>query len=123
MRNWVVFLLTMAALGCTPPAPPLPAPDHVYTTRGRIERLQDRTDDHVRILHEAIPEFVGVDGAVTGMGSMTMPFTIAEGVSLAGAGPGSKVAFTFESRWAGPVPLLVTSLKLLPAQTELTLAK
>jgi Cu/Ag efflux protein CusF len=116
------FLLLAVCLfsACTSPAP-LPPADHAYTTRGVVERLPGRNDEHVMILHEAIGDFVGMDGKPASMASMSMPFAVADGVSLAGVDVGTKVEFTFEVRWSGGEPLLVIALSPLPEDTRLEL--
>ena len=97
----------------------MPPADHEYSTRGVIERLAGRDDDRIMILHETIPDFVGIDGEAAPMHAMVMPFALAPGVSLGGAGVGAKLSFTFEVRWSGGEPLLITKLKQLPADTNL----
>ena len=90
-----------------------------YETRGVVERLAARNDPTMMILHEAIPDFVGIDGKASTMESMSMPFEVAGDVSTAGVKVGSKVAFTFEVRWESGPPLLITKLKVLPDGAEL----
>lgn len=89
----------------TPDAAAPPENLQVYTVRGEIEALPSETTD-LRIHHEAIPEFIGPDGTVQGMQSMTMAFWPPQGLSLedarikdldlTGLAPGDKVSFTFE---------------------------
>lgn len=122
MRVCSLFVVLVVLVGCDRASPPLPPADHVYRTRGVVERLPSRNDDQMMILHEEIPGFVGVDGEVVPMRSMSMPFVVAEGVSTAGTEVGSKIAFTFEVRWAEGQPLLLTQLAHLPGTTELDLA-
>ena len=120
MRRFLLLIPALLMAACSQTSGPKLAPaDHVYETRGVIERLQDRSDERLMILHEEIPDFVGFDGKVAPMGSMTMPFQVGPGVSVSGLAVGSKVAFTFELRWRGPVDLLITSLEILPEDTQL----
>jgi len=93
-----------------------------YTVRGEIVSLPGpggRGAFDVR--HEAIPDFRSSDGEVVGMGSMTMPFPLAEGLSLDGFAVGDKIEFTLEVNWdpeATP-PQRVTRVQKLPAETDL----
>ena len=125
-------VLSAAVVGCSDPAAPEPTTPtfaEVYTTRGIVERLPDpqRVGSDLHIQHEQIPEFVGRDGQVVGMRSMTMPFpTLAPDVSLDGLAVGDKVRFTFGVTWSqgttGRVPTwTVTHIEELPPDTELDL--
>lgn len=122
MRSWMILVLVALVVGCES-APPLPPADHTYETRGMVERLQARNDPRLMILHEEIPDFVGIDGNVAAMHSMSMEFGVAPDVSTAGLAVGTKIAFTFEVRWEGGEPLLITKLETLPADTKLDLTK
>jgi Cu/Ag efflux protein CusF len=51
--------------------------------------------------------------------SMTMPFPVAEGVSLEGIAPGDAVEFTFEVTWQPRAGYRVTEIHELPAGTEI----
>ncbi|MGE5237041.1 MAG: copper-binding protein [Acidobacteriota bacterium] len=95
-----------------------PAPD-VYTVRGVIERLPapDEPDKSLYIHHAPIPGFRDEHGKVVGMMSMTMPFPVAAGVSLAGITPGDPVEFTFTVTWRGHAGYQVTKIDRLPAGT------
>lgn len=115
-----LFVLVLgAALACTNGgtgggADDPEAPAHRYTVNGEIVALPDParpdgTDLYLR--HEAIPDFVGVDGATVGMEAMTMGFPLASGVDLAGLEVGDAVVFDFEVRWQGSPPLQVTRVE------------
>lgn len=96
--------------------------DQSYTVRGEVVAPPDRERRGVRQLrvrHEAIPDFVGFDGEVVGMASMTMPFPVAPDVSLEGVEPGDPVELTFEVRWEGSPPLRIVGLRKLPPGTAL----
>jgi Cu/Ag efflux protein CusF len=69
---------------------------HQYTVRGEIVSRPTETDPDTELLvrHEMIPDFRGQGGHL-GMNSMTMPFPIAEALSLDSFAPGDKVALTF----------------------------
>ena len=71
--------------------------------------------------HEAMPGFVGIDGEVVGMESMTMPFPVGEGVELDGVEVGDKVGFTLEVEWEGDPPYRITRVEELGAETVLDL--
>lgn len=76
------------------------SPDvHRYVVRGTIRQLPSKPGGELFIRHEPIPDYVNRDGKVVGMHAMTMPFWIAEGVSLDEFASGDRVEFTFESRW------------------------
>jgi Cu/Ag efflux protein CusF len=77
-----------------------PAPPETYEIAGEVVRLPAAGDRQIVVKHEAIPGFKDESGKVVGMEAMTMPFAVAEGVSLDGLAPGDKVEFTLEVRWA-----------------------
>ncbi len=96
--------------------------DQTYTARGEITAVPDGTGgagDHLRIRHEAIPDFVGYDGDVVGMASMTMPFPAADDVETDDLEVGDKIEFTFEMDWDGSPPYQIVELRRLPPDTEL----
>ena len=95
-----------------------PAPD-VYRTQGVVEKLpQPGGPDHaIYIRHAAIPEYRDETGAVVGMGTMTMPFPLARGVSIADLAPGDPVAFTFAVTWKPRSGYEITEIRELPAST------
>jgi Cu/Ag efflux protein CusF len=75
------------------------------------------------VYHEPIDNFVGADGKVVGMGTMTMPFPLAKGVSLEGLSVGDIVEVTFEVRWKSHPRTQTTKVVKLPAGTELHFGK
>jgi Cu/Ag efflux protein CusF len=93
----------------------------IYETRGVVVRVPDPADplSNLAIRHEAIDDFRSIDGEVVGMGSMSMPFPLADGVELGAIAPGDKVAFTLEVEWEGEPPYRVSRIEKLPAETEL----
>jgi Cu/Ag efflux protein CusF len=121
-------LLTLAlAAGCGGPGEPpnddptVDPPDQTYTVRGEVRGLP-RKGDHprqIRVRHEPVPDFVGFEGDVVGMASMTMPFPLADSVDLDDVEEGDKVEMTFEVRWEGSPPIQVVELHELPADTPL----
>jgi hypothetical protein len=70
-----------------------------YTVRGRIVQLpqEDIPTSQFLVHHEPIPSFVSA-GQVVGMNEMTMPFPLAESVSLEGFFVDDIVELTFEVR-------------------------
>ncbi len=96
-----------------------------YTVRGEVVAVPGGggPTDQLRIRHEAVPDFVGIDGDVVGMASMTMPFPTADGVDVASLAPGDKVEFTLEVRWEGTPGYRISALHKLPPDTELELDK
>jgi len=69
----------------------------LYVVRGEVRGLPDPANPatELTIRHESIAHFRGPGGRL-GMNTMTMPFPVAEGVSLEGIGVGDAVEFTFE---------------------------
>lgn len=102
-------------------AAPADPPDQTYTVRGEVAGLpqEGEATRQLRVHHESVPGFVGFEGEVVGMASMTMPFPLADSVDLAGVEVGDKVEMTFEVRWEGSPPLTVVALRELPAGTVL----
>jgi Cu/Ag efflux protein CusF len=111
----VLVATTLAACGgkTTPPAA------DVYTARGVVEKLPqvNGPDKEIYIHHAAIPGFRDEHGKVVGMMSMTMPFPVTAGVSLAGIAPGDPVEFTFTVAWKEPAGYRIVRLHRLPAGT------
>jgi len=134
-RPWraAVAVLALVVAGCAAdraergaaPADSEPAGADVatYDLRGVVLALPDpaRPRAGMRIRHEAIDDFAGIDGEVVGMDSMTMVFPLAEGVGVGGIEVGDPIAFTFEVEWEGEPPYRITHLEELPPGTELEL--
>jgi Cu/Ag efflux protein CusF len=95
--------------------------DATYDVRGQVVDVPREGRGDLTVHHETIAEFRDRDGKPSEMESMTMPFAVAPGVSLAGIAPGDKVEMTFEVRWEGIVPLRVVALRELPESTALAL--
>ena len=106
-----VLCLSAAMLtACKPSNPTPPAPQNtVYDLRGVIERLGTNQSPRELIIHHE---------ASKDMDSMSMPFSIAEGVSLNGLAVGDKVSFRVEAD-AKTDSERVTKLEKLPADTVL----
>jgi len=94
---------------------------HVYEVRGVIQELPDPQDplSGLYIRHEAIDDWVGMDGEVQPMDAMTMPFPVAEDVTFEGIAIGDKVTFTLEVNYDADPAVQVTEMTRLPEDTEL----
>ncbi len=103
--------------GCSRKAPVSVA--DVFTVRGIVERLPqaEGPDRDLYIHHAPIPNFRDEHGKVVGMMSMTMPFPVADDVSLAGIAPGDPVEFAFAISWKQPAGYQVIRIHKLPAGT------
>ena len=93
----------------------------IYTVRGRVDVLPTDAEPRMQIYHEEIPDFVNIEGEVSGMAAMSMPFGVAEGVSLEGLEAGDFIEFTFEVDWDTDDRLRVTAIDELPEDIELEL--
>jgi hypothetical protein len=128
------FVLSALALSaaCGAPAPDTEAENPTdstepsgdsYTVRGLVEEVPEagHAEARLRIRHEAIPDFKGMDGEVWpgGMESMTMSFAVADGVSLEGISAGDKVEFLLVVDWAKKPTQWITRIAELPAETVL----
>jgi Cu/Ag efflux protein CusF len=118
-----VLALTLA--GCQNPSPAAaPQADaksaaQEYSVRGTI--VGPTADGREwRIRHEAIPTFVGVDGTLEPMDSMTMPFPATDPALFAGLAAGDRVLFRFRVDWEGSPPLAVLAVEKLPPDTRLS---
>ena len=121
-RPAAVFLaLLVAACGTQDAAAPPGPPDQSYTVRGVVVALptEGARVAYLSLRHEAIPEFVGREGDVVGMDSMTMPFALADPALAAGLAPGDEVEATLEIRWEADEPATLTRVEPLPAGAEL----
>ena len=106
---------------------------HVYTVRGEVASVPSPSSpiDELRIRHEAIPDYADRTGQVVvnskgerGMAPMTMPFPVAEALSLEGIEPGDIVEFTFVVVWGENYPTYeVTAIRELPADTQLDFSR
>lgn len=96
----------------------------VYVVRGRVAQVPDPQNpaSEFQVHHEAIPHFRGSGGRL-GMNVMTMPFPLAEGLSLAEVKVGDVIELTFEVDFDvendRPVGYRATDVKPLPTDTEL----
>lgn len=92
-----------------------------YTVRGTVNKLPaaEGGDKNMYIRHAAIPDYKNEAGEAVGMMAMTMPFPVAEGVSLAGLEEGDPVEFTFTMRWKPTGHYEIVEITELPAGTEI----
>ena len=128
MRRWTVLTgVLVSALGLTCAGEPEPSPEtpepKTYTVRGVVRQIRELPDGRAQIsvYHEEIGDFVGINGQVIGMKSMTMPFTVADSVDLAGIQAGSKVSFELSVDWSRAEPALIESIETLGEDTPLAL--
>jgi Cu/Ag efflux protein CusF len=86
-----------------------------YTVRGTVVQVMDpRVGHEVLIAHDAIPGFVDAEGESTLMPPMTMPFSAAQDVNLAGLTQGTPVEFILSVDWKASPPVQITSIKVVP---------
>jgi Cu/Ag efflux protein CusF len=113
-------LAALAAAGCGG-GETLSPPDATYTVRGQVLDVPHQAGGDLTVHHEAVPDFRDRQGKPSVMDSMSMPFTVAKDVSLAGIAPGDKVELTFEVRWEGDPTLRAVEVVELPEGTRLDL--
>jgi hypothetical protein len=107
----IPLLTVLAACGGGQREPAAEA--RLYEVHGVIEQLPDpaQPGSELQIRHEAIPTFMSSDNKVVGMKAMTMPFPVADGVSLQDLNVGDSVAFSLEVQWDRSPAFLVTRLE------------
>lgn len=91
-----------------------------YDVRAEVMQLPEGPNLDLLIRHEAIDGFADRDGKKVGMDPMSMPFPVAEGVSLAGLKVGDVIRCTLEVDWQQRSPVKISALEKLPAGTRLT---
>ena len=118
-RAALAFLPLALLAACSGPA----VPPKDYALRGVVRQLPDPKDPATALYlhHEAVAGFVDRDGKATEMESMTMPFDLAEGVSLAGVAVGDPVQATLHVDWSAARPARITQLAELPPGTRIEL--
>lgn len=127
------LFLALGLSSCGPSSPPPSARDSqpaqplaTYSVRGVVIALPDpsrKGSPDLEFHHEAIPQLKDRDGNVVGMGEMTMPFPLADGVSLEGVKVGDKLDVTFVVDWSRAPVHRITAWKMLPDETELDFKK
>lgn len=92
-----------------------------YTVRGQVRQLPDPATpgSGLYLSHEAIDDWAGRSGEIEGMDSMTMPFEVADGVSLEGIEIADVIEFTLHVDWEADTPVEITRIRELPAGTRL----
>jgi Cu/Ag efflux protein CusF len=105
------FLFPVLACSGQPPAP-APA-ESSYTVAAEILEVSapDAPRREVLLAHDAVPDFVDIDGKVVGMAAMTMPFPVAPSVDLGAYQPADRVRATFVVRFHGSPAYEVTRLE------------
>ena len=121
---WVAVVgVLLAGTGCGGPkdsADETPPP-RSYQLRGTVRQISDpgAANAQVWIHHEAVPDFVGIDGKVQPMQAMTMPFSVSDPLDISSLTPGTKVAFELTVNWSAGEPGLITAIETLPEDTVL----
>ena len=117
MRGAVTAALAAAVLlvgGCAPEEEP---DGRRYDVVGVVRGLE--VDDEVtrlRVEHEAIPDFVDIDGETVGMDAMTMTLTVWRGVVLPESlADGDPVRFQLDVDWTRTPTGMIVALEVLPA--------
>lgn len=91
-----------------------------YTVLGTVSKLPEASGDtNLYLRHAAIPDYKNEAGVAVGMKAMTMPFPLAEGVSIEGLEVGDPVEFTFTMRWTPTGSYEIVEIVELPAGTEI----
>jgi hypothetical protein len=117
LRPILLFaLLPLLAAGCAGRTEE-PA-GHTYTVRARVAQLPYQGSG-LYLEHEAIDDFRGRSGKVEGMHAMTMPFPLAEGLSLEGIKPDDIVEIQLHVDWEADLPVQITAIRELPPDTRL----
>ena len=108
-------LLGAAAGGCGPKQAKTEGRD--YTLRAQVVKPPDASG--LYLYHEAVDDWVGRDGKVTGMDTMAMPFPVAPGVALEGIQANDKVEVKLHVDWSSDRPAEITGVRELPPDTQL----
>ena len=92
-----------------------------YTARGQVVQLPDPANPGTGLTlnHEAIDQFVDRQGELVGMDPMSMPFPVAQGVSLEGIQVSDIVEFKLHVDWSAEPAAEITEIRELPAGTKL----
>jgi len=110
-------LLPWLATGCSGRTTE-PAKGHTYTVRARVDQLPAQGSG-LTLTHEPVDNWVGRSGKVEGMSSMSMPFPVAEGVSLEGIQPGDVIEIQLHVDWDANLAVQITGVRELPPDTRL----
>jgi Cu/Ag efflux protein CusF len=113
----LLLLLPLLAAGCAGPSEER-STGRTYSVRARVQQLPVQGGG-LYLTHEAIDDWVGRSGKVEGMDTMTMPFPVAEDVSLEGIEPGDVVQVRLHVDWEADLAVQITGLRELPPDTRL----
>ncbi len=108
-------LLPLLAAGCSGRS----ETGHTYAMRAQVEELPAPGSSELYLTHEPIDNYVGRSGKVEGMDSMSMPFPVAEGVSLKGIEPGDIIEVQLHVDWEADLAVQITGIRELPRDTRL----
>lgn len=117
MRGAVTAALAAAVLlvgGCASEEEPA---GRRYDVVGVVRGLEvDGEVTRLRVEHEAIPDFVDIDGETVGMDAMTMTLTVWRGVVLPESlADGDPVRFELDVDWTRTPTGMIVALEVLPA--------
>ncbi len=112
MRSFVRYLTAVVAFGFTCTAA-FADDAYVFTVKGILKGLpgDGRAANEILVKHQPIPEYRDDTGKVTGMMAMTMPFYVADGVSLSEFKAGDSVELKVEQHLKPEFTEKVTSIK------------
>jgi Cu/Ag efflux protein CusF len=116
-RALKVAAVLLLAVGCTGKG----SSGRDYTVRGQVRQIPDPATpgSGLYLSHEAIDDWAGRSGEVEGMDPMTMPFEVADGVSIEGIEPTDVIEFTLHVDWEADTPVEITRIRELPPGTKL----
>lgn len=106
-----IFCSVIASLGVTHVA--LADTAYYFTVKGIIKGMpgDGLAANEILVKHQPIPDYRDENGTVVGMMAMTMPFYLAEGVSLNGIKAGDAVELKIEQHLKPKFTEEVTSIK------------
>lgn len=115
--------ISLGGIGCGPNGDSADEnpPPRSYQLRGTVRQVSnpDGANAQVWIHHEAVEEFIGIDGEVRPMQAMTMPFSVSGTLGISTLTPGTKIAFELTVDWSADKPGLITAIETLPEDTVL----
>ena len=87
-----------------------------YTVKGVVKGMpgDGLANNEILVKHEAIPGYRDDSGAIVGMMAMTMPFYLAEGISVKDIKEGDTVEMQVEQHLTPKFTEEVSSIKKLP---------
>jgi hypothetical protein len=91
-----------------------PTSGHNYVVRAEVVELPAPGNGNLlQLHHEPIDNYVTRDGQTEGMDSMTMPFLVADNVSLRDIHPGDKIEVILHVDWKTERSVQITGLRKL----------